>query len=174
MFRKLAWGNSVGEVFRENLYEICQNFAWSEEHGSWIMSCMAFESGYTFSSEIRNAAGSGAVGLIQFMPATAAYLGTTPDELSMMSAVSQLKYVEKYFKPYASRIHNLADMYMAILLPKYVGKPDTVVLFQGGVGYRQNAGLDANRDGVVTKAEAASKVRQAYEKGLTEAHCWWA
>ena len=56
-------------------------------------------------------------------------------------------------------------MYMAILLPKYVGQPDDAVLFSGGVAYRQNAGLDTNRDGQVTKAEAAGKVAAKYNKG---------
>ena len=39
------------------------------------------------------------------------------------------------------------------------------VLFSGGIAYRQNAGLDANRDGQVTKAEAAGKVAAKYNKG---------
>lgn len=41
------------------------------------MAAMAFESGETFSPSIKNAAGSGAVGLIQFMPSTAKALGTS-------------------------------------------------------------------------------------------------
>ncbi|MGH8572896.1 MAG: hypothetical protein ACREX8_10010, partial [Gammaproteobacteria bacterium] len=32
--------------------------------------------------------------------------------------------------------------------------------------YLQNAGLDFNKDGVITKAEAADKVRKKLEKGL--------
>ena len=39
------------------------------------------------------------------------------------------------------------------------------MLCSGGVAYRQNAGLDTNRDGQVTKAEAAGKVAAKYNKG---------
>lgn len=162
---KLAWGQKVSPAFRAKVLEICRGFGWTNEHASWLMSCMAFESGETFSPSIKNAAGSGATGLIQFMPATARGLGTTTDELAKMSAVQQLDYVRLYFQPYAARIKNLPDMYMAILLPKYVGKPDSSVLFSGGAAYRQNAGLDADRDGRVAKAEAASKVVAKLTKG---------
>ena len=36
-----------------------------------LMAVMSFETGGTFNPNIRNAAGSGATGLIQFMPSTA-------------------------------------------------------------------------------------------------------
>lgn len=161
----LAWGKKVSPTFCAKVLEICRTFGWTDDHASWLMSCMAFESGETFSPSVKNAAGSGATGLIQFMPATAKGLGTTTTELAAMSAVQQLDYVYKYFKPYAGRIKTLPDMYMAILMPKFVGQPDSAVLFSGGVAYRQNSGLDANRDGKVTKAEAASKVQARLAKG---------
>lgn len=47
-----------------------------------------------------NAPGSGAIGLIQFMPSTAKGLGTSTSALKQMTAVDQLAYVEKYFAPY--------------------------------------------------------------------------
>jgi hypothetical protein len=162
----LAWGQKVSPTFRAKVLEICRNFGWTNDHASWLMSCMAFESGETFSPRVRNAAGSGAVGLIQFMPNTAHDMGTTTDALAEMSSVQQLDYVQRYFKPYAARIESLSDMYMAILLPKYVGQPDDAVLFSGGIAYRQNAVLDADSDGQVTKAEAADKVTEKYIKGL--------
>ena len=37
----------------------------------YLLAVMSFETGGTFSPGVRNAAGSGATGLIQFMPATA-------------------------------------------------------------------------------------------------------
>lgn len=161
----LRWGQKVSPAFRAKLLRITRGFGWPDEHASWLMSCMAFESGETFSPSIKNAAGSGATGLIQFMPSTARGLGTTTDALAQMTAEQQLDYVKAYFTPYASRINSLADMYMAILMPKYVGQPDSAVLFSAGVAYRQNSGLDADKDGKVTKAEAASKVAAKYIKG---------
>lgn len=166
MFR-LAWGLKVNNEFRQRVFKMCRNFGWSHNHANWIMSSMAFETGETFSPRIVNAAGSGAVGLIQFMPSTARALGTDSIALMGMEAHQQLDYVEKYFKPYAKRIGNLPDMYMAILLPKYVGQPNNSPLFSGGTAYRQNSGLDANKDGVVTKEEAAAKVQAKLVRGMS-------
>ena len=130
---------------------------------------MAFESGETFSPSIRNAAGSGATGLIQFMPSTATWLGTSTEELAKMTDVDQLKYVKKYFRPYADKIHTLSDMYMAILLPKFVGQSEDSILFlDPKISYRQNAGLDINKDGKITKAEATKKVKDKLDKGMRD------
>ena len=163
---KLAWGARVSTDFARGVIAICRDFGWGDQHTSWLMACMAFESGESFSPSVRNAAGSGAVGLIQFMPATAAGLGTTVENLQLLSAESQLYYVRMYFKPYAARIASLSDMYMAILLPSYIGKPDDAVLFSGGVAFRQNAGLDANRDGKITKTEATARISAKLLRGM--------
>lgn len=164
---KLAWGNKVDSNFRNQIINICYEFHWTSLHASWLMSCIAFETAETFSPSIKNAAGSGAVGLIQFMPATAKALKTSTQELAKMTAVDQLKFVELYFAPYSRRIETLSDMYMAILLPKYIGRPESEVLFTlGKVAYRQNSGLDVNSDGVITKAEATSKVQAKLVKGM--------
>lgn len=169
---ELCWGKKVDAAFIDAVFDLCRNLNWTSQHANWLMACMAFESGRTFSPSVRNAAGSGATGLIQFMPATAKDLGTSTTALSVMTAVEQLHYVELYFKPYASRIASLSDMYMAILLPKYVGKPEESVLFSSGIAYRQNSGLDANDDGKVTKAEATARVSATYQLGMTERYCY--
>lgn len=163
----LAWGNCVKLPFAKKVLRICEEFGWSIEHADWLMACMAFETGETFSPSIRNAAGSGACGLIQFMPATAAGLGYSMRELEQMTAEQQLDVVQQYFRPYHRRIKSLSDMYIAILLPKYIGRPDDALLFsRGGIAYRQNAGLDADRDGKITKAEASAKVAAKLNRGL--------
>jgi hypothetical protein len=139
------------------------------EGPSWLMACMAFESGETFSPSVRNAAGSGAIGLIQFMPATAKGLGTTSDHLADMTAEQQLEWVHRYFLPYKGKLSRLSDVYMAILWPAAIGKPDTAPLWDASTRpttYRQNAGLDANKDLTITKGEAAAKVAAKLEKGL--------
>ena len=163
----LAWGNKVSPEFRARAVKLCKNLAWTEDHASWLMACIAWESGESFSSYIKNMAGSGAVGLIQFMPMTAKDLKTTTDDLVKMTPVEQLDYVERYFFRYAPKIHSLPDMYMAILMPKYITSPLETVLFNGGTtAYRQNAGLDSNTDGRITKAECAGKVLAKLQKGL--------
>lgn len=169
---QLAWGAKVSSVFRDRVWWIAetltdlQNVPFDPNN---LMACMAFESAETFSASIRNAAGSGATGLIQFMPTTAVEVGTTTDALAEMTAEDQLNYVYKYFANIVKTrgpIQSLEDCYMAILLPSAVGKPDDTVLFSNGVSYRQNSGLDANHDGKVTKAEAAAQVRVKLQKGL--------
>lgn len=168
--RTLAWGTKVRPDFRQGIYDICNRFGWPEEHASWLMACIAFETGRSFDPAIKNQAGSGATGLIQFMPRTARGLGTTTGDLAKMTAVQQLYYVEQYFKPYHKRIHNLPDMYMAILMPRYVGKPGASVLFSEGIAYRQNSGLDKNKDGKVTKDEASSMVQSHFITGMGEGY----
>jgi hypothetical protein len=133
----------------------------------WLMACMAFESG--FRAGVLNKAGSGATGLIQFMPNTARALGTTIAALAVMTAEEQLRYVHDYFKPYRGRLNCLEDVYMAILWPAAIGKSLDYVLFDRQtkpITYRQNTGLDFDADGRVTKYEACSKVRQALKTGL--------
>ena len=161
--REIAWGAKVSPVFRERVWWICDQLGIDPDY---LMSCMAFESGRTFSPSVRNMAGSGATGLIQFMPSTARALGTSTDALAAMTAESQLNFVYKYFRPYYGRLKTLADVYMAILWPKGVGQPESYAIFtQGGVTYRQNAGLDTNKDGRVTKLEASTKVTALYSEG---------
>lgn len=166
--RPVAWGQKPGKEFCKAVQSICDGFAWSYDHRDWLMACIAFESGETFSPSIKNMAGSGATGLIQFMPATARGLGTTTDALAAMDPIQQLHYVQKYFRPYYRRIRSLSDMYMAILMPKYVGQDEDAVLFSSGIAYRQNAGLDSNKDGKITKREASQHVQKKLIKGLAE------
>ena len=130
-----------------------------------LLAVMDFETGGTFDPMIENAAGSGATGIIQFMPNTARALGTTVEELAGMSRAQQLVYVEKYLDQFSSKIRGgqVDDVYMAVLYPKAAGKPDNYPLFtEGTIAYRQNAGLDRNGDGIITKVEAAHKVKQKY------------
>lgn len=157
---QMAWGAKVSPAFRERVRAMAKHLGGAATPSDY-MACMAWESGRSFAPNKRNMAGSGATGLIQFMPSTARALGTTTDALAAMSAVEQLEWVERYFEPYRGRLNNLADLYMAILWPVAVGKPLEYALWDNRsrpTTYRQNSGLDANRDGVITKAEAAGKV----------------
>lgn len=164
--RKIAWGSKVSPVFRERVWWIADTLKLNPDD---LMACIAWESGETFSASVRNAAGSGATGLIQFMPSTAEALGTTTSDLSRMTAEDQLNYVYKYFRPYSGRLKNLGDIYMAILWPKGVGQPDSYVLWDKSkmpTTFRQNAGLDVNKDQRITRAECLSKILGKLSKGL--------
>lgn len=167
----LAWGAKVSAEFRQRVRWICQDLFIPDP--SWLMACIAWESGETFSPSIKNGAGSGATGLIQFMPKTAEELGTSAEALAKMTAEDQLNYVYKYFRPYKSRLATLSDLYMAILWPAAIGKPEDFTLWSQAsrpTTYRQNAGLDVDRDLHITKAEAASKVQQKLDKGRGAAY----
>lgn len=164
----LAWGAKVSPAFRDKVRVIAADLGCDPND---LMACMAWESGRSFRPDVANMAGSGAIGLIQFMPTTAAGLGTSCAALAKMTAEAQLDYVAKYFAHYRGRLHTLADIYMVILWPAAVGKPDAEILFdkddrEHPARYRQNAGLDINKDGHVTKAEAAAKVLAIRAEGL--------
>ena len=164
---KIAWGKKVSLEFKEKVIEICINLKINPD---FLMSCMAFETGETFSASIKNPVAS-AIGLIQFLETTAASLGTTTSKLANMSEVEQLEYVEKYFMPYAGKIETIEDIYMAIIYPKAVGKSNDYVLFSSSSSsYIANKGLDKNMDGSITKEEAAAKVKEKLEKGLKKGY----
>ena len=173
MAKSLAWGLKVSPTFRDRVFWIESQLGIDADYQ---IAAMAFESGETFHANVRNAAGSGAVGLIQFMPSTARSLGTTTEKLAAMTPEDQLNYVYKYFKPYKGRLRTLSDVYMAILWPRGVGKPESYPLFVRGksplANYDQNAGLDTNKDGVITKAEAAAKVQAKLLKGMAPDRLW--
>lgn len=166
----LAWGARVSRVFRDRIHWMVEDLQMPKDEGANdLMSCIAWETGETFSPSVKNGAGSGATGLIQFMPETARALGTTTAALAAMTAEDQLNYVHKYFKPYRGRLKNLGDLYMAILWPAGVGKPDSFVLWDKATRpttYRQNSGIDINKDGVITRAEAINKVMGKKARGL--------
>lgn len=162
----LVWAHKVSPDFVNKLLRICIVLRVDPDS---LMSCMAFETGETFSPSIKNKK-SGATGLIQFMPSTAGALGTSVEDLETMTAEEQLDFVEKYFLPWKGRLQTLEDVYMAILFPKAIGKPNSYILFAKNdlkypKRYIQNAGLDYNKDGYITKAEAAMKVKEKLIKG---------
>jgi hypothetical protein len=125
----------------------------------WLMAVMWQES--RLRPEARNPV-SGATGLIQFMPATAASLGTSVDALAQMSAIDQLDYVYRYYLPYAGKLHSFADAYFAVFFPAAIGKPATWVLESGSLTAakiaQQNSLYDVNRDGRLTVAEVMAKL----------------
>ncbi len=168
----MAWGAKVSREFRTRIWWICYDpeMGLGMNHDD-LMSCIAWETGRSFEPDKRNLAGSGATGLIQFMPSTARALGTTTDDLARMSAEDQLNYVWKYFEPWKGKLKTLSDLYMAILWPKGVGEPEHYTLWtktREPVTYRQNSGLDTNKDGTITKAECSAKLYAMKAEGLRE------
>jgi len=163
-------GKYVTDEFKTKVIEICEKLKMNPDD---LMAIMAFESG--FNPTARNPR-SGATGLIQWMPETAADYGVSTDDLAKMSAFEQLDYVYKYFKPYAGKIHDIKDAYMVVFMPIAVGKEDDYILGIKGSNkifyddktygdvYKNNSILDYDGDGVIYKWEAAKKVIETREK----------
>lgn len=148
---------NVSEAFKEKVKKLAADL---ETDPNFLMAIMSFETGHTFSPKKKNPV-SGATGLIQFMPKTAAGLGTTIQQLEKMTAEDQLDVVAQYFQPFRGKLTTLEDAYMAVLFPKAVGKGRGFVLFKSpSIQFKQNKGLDINGDGLITVGEAAQKVRQ--------------
>ncbi len=127
----------------------------------YLLAVMSFETGGSFSPGVRNAAGSGATGLIQFMPATARELGTSTEALARMSATEQLEYVERYFarRSDPGDLNTLEGVYTTVLYGSPRPDPASTLFSSGTAAYRMNAPLDLDRDGRITAGEATSFVR---------------
>lgn len=153
--------------FRQKVGEVAGRLGTAPED---LLGVMSFETGGSFSTGIKNRAGSGATGLIQFMPSTAQSLGTSPEALAQMSPEQQLDVVEKYLTPYKGKLNSLKDTYMAVLYPAAIGAPESTTLFQqGSKAYEQNAGLDVRQRGQITVGDVLSRVRRFLGGGVAEA-----
>lgn len=166
----MRWGNDskVTPQLRDSVAWMCMQLMPDRDLSEFmgeVLSCMAFETGYSFSPSVRNPY-SNATGLIQFMPSTARSLGTTVDELAKMTQAEQMNYVYRYFLPYKNRLNNLGDVYLAIFYPAAMNKPDDwVIAHKGTKVYSQNAGFDKANKGFITRGDTLAAVRDAYRRG---------
>ena len=130
----------------------------------WLMAVMFNESRLDHTA--RNQKGSGATGLIQWMPNVAQSFGVSTDQLAAMSPLEQLDYVEQYFARHIERkgdLKTFTDLYMSVLWPKGAGQSNDFILYRKpSKAYRQNAGLDQNKDGRVTKGDVAVLLQKRY------------
>jgi hypothetical protein len=154
-------GRSAG--FLCAVLRVCQ--AVGIHDARYLLAIMQFESGMDPQCVNHE---SGATGLIQFLRSTARDLGITIDALLLMSDLEQLVYVQKYLEwwkdLYQQSPEDLPSTYMMVLMPAAIKGPDKETLWtRGSLAYAQNAGLDLNRDGVITKEEAAYRVLKIYD-----------
>lgn len=107
--------------------------------------------------------GSGATGLIQFMPSTAKSLGTSCSALKSMSPEEQMVYVEKCImnSKKAAKLGNQkigpGTLYALIFLPARAGRD--ILTSTGEKYYSSNKGLDVDKDGKISKADLAKRIR---------------
>lgn len=108
---------------------------------------------------------SGATGLIQFMPKTAAGLGTSVDALRNMPAEQQLVYVEKYLtKTKNAKFdpgHKLSagELYALVFMPAKADKQ--VLCSQGSAAFSYNKGL-SNGNKTITKEGLGQRLAGFY------------
>ena len=89
----------------------------------------------------------------------------TFDMLANLSQVAQLTGpVRTYLMPFAGRLNDPTDCYMAIFCPVAVGKPLEYVLPYQGRSYELNKALDRNEDGSITKLEAGRPIVRRLEE----------
>lgn len=158
------WGNRVSDAFKEKLKWVAAQLG---VNPWWLMAIIAFETGCSFRPDTLNKAGSGAVGLIQFLPSTARGLGTDTKALGLMTAERQLDYVYAYLRPYRGRMVSLLETYTAVYYPAALGRPaDAVLQVKGSDAYAKNKGLDRNFDGVITKRELGMAVEVLFRREL--------
>lgn len=102
---------------------------------------------------------TGATGLIQFMPSTATWLGTTTSLLKNMSNIQQLDYVLKYYQNLGltGKIKSVHDLYLGTFFPAALGKPDSWVIQTSTISAEkiaeQNKIIDLNKDRNITVSE---------------------
>lgn len=115
-------------------------------------------------------AASRATGLIQFMPDTALNLGITTKALYAMSAIDQLGYVYKYFKPWTGKIKSYFDLYLVTFFPDAVGRPDDYILqtkkLSASTIAKQNPFFDVNKDGKLTVGEIKRRMYESIPKAI--------
>lgn len=140
----------------------------------WLATVISFETGKTFSPSVLNKAGSGAFGLIQFMPSTAAaILGypNTPEgrmraveKGRSMSFNEQLeKMVIPYFRGYKGRMNSLNDVYLAVFYPAAMRQESSYVIGAApSAVYTQNIGFDKAGKGYVTRADVTATITNLY------------
>ncbi len=129
----------------------------------FVADLIYFES--KFDPAATNLAGSGATGLIQFMPSRAIALGTTTEELAKMTAKEQMKYVKKYFSADnlgAGNLKKLRDnptrqnFNMAVFYPKGIGQDPSTELPQEYQA--QNPGIKTLADYTTKQMEQLGEV----------------
>lgn len=149
------------EVFEKKVREVSKKLQIPPE---WLMAVMYNES--KFDASVSNLKGSGAVGLIQWMPETAKEYDITTKQLKNLNHCEQLDFVETYLqkvKKKYGKFNSLTDLYLAILYPKALSNNSLNILFKkGSVSYTMNAGLDEDNDGKISVLDIDLRMKRLF------------
>ncbi|MEZ4886855.1 MAG: lytic transglycosylase domain-containing protein [Chitinophagales bacterium] len=148
-------------AFEEKVRQVCDDLKIAPE---WLMAVMHAES--RFDASVSNHKGSGATGLIQWMPATAKDFNITVEKLRNMNHIEQLDFVYKYLdakRKLHRQYESLTDLYLAILYPRALEEEYCFSLYeQPSAAYKMNSGLDEDKDGRVTVQDIDKFVKRIY------------
>lgn len=143
--------------FQKAVQTMCGRLGVNPDHMKLVMWR---ESGISASAVNQS---SNATGLIQFMPNTARWLGTTVEALWKMSPVEQLKYVEKYYEPYKWKLNSPADLYLVTFYPLALQKWNNFVF--GSEKSSKYANTVARQNPGIAKFSGGNKItREWFEK----------
>ncbi len=149
--KEIARNIESPEQFLSKLVEISKSL---QINPNWLLIVMWKESKINPKAVNKN---SGASGLIQFMPRTAKWLGTSVEQIREMTGTEQLDYVFKYFKSYAGKIKTVQDLYLITFFPAALGKDDDFVIHSKDLSAEKvadaNPVIDINKDRQITKSE---------------------
>lgn len=166
----LLFANKVTQGFATRMREL---FSGMED---WLMFVMGFETGWTFSPSALNDL-SGATGLIQFLPSTAAWLGTSVEALRLMTGEEQLYWVKKYLDAMEKKygpFTSYHDLYFAVFYPYAISQKDNYIIGSEDGSERiqaialQNKGFDLNHDMAIAKHEVKEWLNQKVKQNVPE------
>lgn len=143
---------ALGPEFHSAFAKVCGELGIDADS---IAALISHESG--FNPKAKNPTG-GAVGIMQWMPATLGHLGYQPIEVESMTALQQLGIVRKTFWPWRNKLPP-RDVPMVGFGSSFIGKPDDFAAYhEGEKGYDWNKPLDLNADGALTLGEVRDHV----------------
>ena len=125
--------------------------------------------------------GIGAVGLNQMLPSTLAQWGITPEQYRTGSVAYQLEVMKKFFAPIRGKVKRAGDLYLFNLYPAaviqnypmdYAIGRDEDFTTRNGVSlnkiYDGNAGLDFNKDHVLTRQDVVQYFETRYDEVIAQ------
>ena len=86
--------------------------------------------------------------------------GMTLKQFTELSATEQLHWYRKYITPYKRYLKNaeIEDLYLLGLYPAKVKNPTEIIFVSPSEKYKQNKGLDYNKDGKITRTDIRRKI----------------
>ncbi len=120
---------------------------------------------------------SGATGLIQFMPGTARWLGTSTKELRSMTRNQQLDWVLKYYRNWkrsGKTVRNSSDLALLTFYPYAVSQGDDYKigseksLSRARLIVKQNPGLDMDGDGYISLLDYKNWLASKLPEGISK------